>query len=549
MNEQMVVAAKAGPVMYDAVVVGAGFGGLYAVHKLRNELGLTVQAYENGGDVGGTWYRNRYPGALSDTESFVYRYSFDKELLQQGAWNRRYLTQPEILAYLGQVADRYDLRRSYQFNTKVTAARFDDASGSWRVTTDKGRTITAKYLVTGLGLLSATNKPAFKGLDRFKGGQYHTGAWPADGVDLKGKRVGIIGTGSSGVQAIVALAPEVAHLTVFQRSAQYVVPIANWPEDENQIREYKSRYDAIWDEIRQSAVAFGFAESSVPAMSVSAEERERVFKLGWERGGGFRFMFETFSDIATSKEANDAAADFIKRKIAQIVKNPETARKLTPTDLYAKRPLCADDYYGIYNRGNVSVVDVKADPIAEFTPAGIRTESGAECPLDAVIFATGFDAVDGNYTKVDICGRGGITLRQKWRDGPLGYLGMMETGFPNFFMILGPNGPFTNLPPSIEVQVEWIADVIAYMERNGIGTIEPSEDAEAEWLSTCRTIADMTLFPKAQSWIFGANIPGKKNAVMFYLGGLGNYRQTINAVKESGFKGLIFDKNKFAVAV
>lgn len=549
MNEQMVVAAKAGPVMYDAVVVGAGFGGLYAVHKLRNELGLTVQAYENGGDVGGTWYWNRYPGALSDTESFVYRYSFDKELLQQGAWKRRYLTQPEILAYLGQVADRYDLRRNYQFNTKVTAARFDDASGSWRVTTDKGRTVTAKYLVTGLGLLSATNKPAFKGLDSFKGGQYHTGAWPADGVDLKGKRVGIIGTGSSGVQAIVALAPEVAHLTVFQRSAQYVVPIANWPEDENQIREYKSRYDTIWDQIRQSAVAFGFAESSVPAMSVSAEERERVFEQGWERGGGFRFMFETFSDIATSKEANDAAADFIKRKIAQIVKNPEMARKLTPTDLYAKRPLCADDYYGIYNRGNVSLVDVKADPIAEFTPAGVRTESGAEYPLDAVIFATGFDAVDGNYTKVDMCGRGGITLRQKWRDGPLGYLGMMETGFPNFFMILGPNGPFTNLPPSIEVQVEWIADVIAHMERNGIGTIEPSEDAEAEWLTTCRTIADMTLFPKAQSWIFGANIPGKKNAVMFYLGGLGNYRETINAVKESGFKGLIFDKNKLAVAV
>ncbi|MFZ5780135.1 MAG: flavin-containing monooxygenase [Pseudomonadota bacterium] len=549
MNVQTAVAAKTGPVMYDAVVVGAGFGGLYAIHKLRNELGLTVQGYENGGDVGGTWYWNRYPGALSDTESFVYRYSFDKELLQQGAWKRRYLTQPEILAYLGQVADRYDLRRSYQFNTKVTAARFDDASGSWRVTTDKGWTVTAKYLVTGLGLLSATNKPGFKGLDSFKGEQYHTGAWPAEGVDLKGKRVGIIGTGSSGVQAIVALAPEVRQLTVFQRTAQYVVPIANWPEAEDQIRQYKSRYDAIWDQVRRSAVAFGFAESSVPAMSVSTEERERVFEQAWKRGGGFRFMFETFSDIATSKEANDAAADFIKRKIVQIVKDPETARKLTPTDLYAKRPLCADDYYGTYNRGNVSLLDVKADPIAEFTPAGIWTESGAEYRLDAVIFATGFDAVDGNYTKVDMRGRGGVTLRQKWRDGPLGYLGMMETDFPNFFMILGPNGPFTNLPPSIEVQVEWIADVIAHMERNGSGTIEPSEDAEAEWLTTCRTIADMTLFPKAQSWIFGANIPGKKNAVMFYLGGLGNYRQTINAVKESGFKGMILDKNKLAVAV
>ncbi len=549
MNEQLVVAAKkTEPVIYDAVVVGAGFSGLYAVHKLRNELSLTVEAYENGGDVGGTWHWNRYPGALSDTESFVYRYSFDKELLLQGAWKRRYLTQPEILAYLGQVADRYDLRHSYQFNTKVTAARFDDASGLWRVTTNKGRTVTTKYLVTGLGLLSATNKPDFKGLDSFKGGQYHTGAWPIDGVDLKGKRVGIIGTGSSGVQAIAALAPEVGHLTVFQRSAQYVVPLANWSEGEDQIRQYKSSYDAIWDQVRRSAVAFGFVESSVPAMSVSAEERERVFEQAWERGGGFRFMFETFSDIATSKEANDAAADFIKRKIAQIVKDPETARKLMPSDLYAKRPLCCDGYYDIYNRDNVSLVDVKADPITEFTPAGIRIESGAEYPLDVVIFATGFDAVDGNYAKIDMRGRGGITLQQKWRDGPLGYLGMMETDFPNFFMILGPNGPFTNLPPSIEAQVEWIGDIIAHMERHGIDTIEPSEDAEAEWLTTCRAIAGMTLFPNAQSWIFGANIPGKKNAVMFYLGGLGNYRQAISAVKESGFKGMIFDKNKLAVA-
>ncbi len=525
----------------DAVVIGAGFGGLYAVHKLRNELSLSVQGYDNGGDVGGTWFWNRYPGALSDTESFCYRYSFDKDLLQQGQWKTRYLTQPEILAYLNDFADRYDIRRSFQFNTSVTATCFDEATGLWHVSTDKGQTITAKYLITGLGLLSATNTPQFNGIDTFKGKVYHTGAWP-EGVDLRGKRVGIVGTGSTGIQVIIALAPVASHLTVFQRSAQYVVPIGNRPEDEAKINDYKARYDDIWKQIRSSVVAFGFQESAVPAMSVSEAEREHVFEEAWQRGGGFRFMFETFCDIATSQEANDAAANFIKRKIAQIVKNPETARKLMPTDLYAKRPLCGVDYYEVYNRDNVRLVDVKADPIAEFTPTGIKLVSGAEHKLDIVVFATGFDAVEGNYTKIDMRGRGGVPMSEQWKDGPLGYLGIMEADFPNLFMILGPNGPFTNLVPSIEVQVEWIADTIAMMESEGHGTIEPKQEARDRWIDTCRTISDMTLFPKAESWIFGANIPGKKNAVRFYLAGLGAYRNELQKVVDSGYATLDFDR-------
>ena len=541
MNVQTVVAAKTGPVMYDAVVVGAGFGGLYAVHKLRNELGLTVQAYENGGDVGGTWYWNRYPGALSDTESFCYCYSFDKELLQKGKWKTRYLTQPEILGYLNEVVDHFDLRRSYQFNTMVTAARFDERSGLWHVTTDKGQTIKAKYLVTGLGLLSAINKPKFKGVAEFRGQILHTGAWP-EGINLSGKKVGIIGTGSTGVQVIIALAPIVKQLNVFQRSAQYVVPIGNWPESEAKINEYKANYDKIWKQVKESVVAMGFAESTVPATSVSEEERESVFEQIWHKGGGFRFMFETFSDIATSPEANEAACNFIKKKIRQIVKDPETARKLTPKDLYAKRPLCGIDYYGVYNRDNVSLIDVKADPIAEFTPKGIRLQSGQEHELDVIVLATGFDAVDGNYTRIDIRGRGGVTIRDKWKDGPLGYLGVMEADFPNLFMILGPNGPFTNLPPSIESQVEWFTEMIAYMEREGLRTAEATQAAEDEWVNTCRTIADMTLFPKAESWIFGANIPGKKNAVMFYLAGIGAYRNALKEVRDSNYKTIAFDR-------
>ncbi len=528
-------AATAPGADFDAVVIGAGFGGLYMTRKLRDERGMKVRCYEIGSDVGGTWYWNRYPGALSDTESFVYCYSFDNDLLQEWKWKNRYVTQPEILEYLGHVADRYDLRRSFQFDTEVKSARFDEETNLWEIETDKGDKVTAQYLITALGLLSATNTPNFKGHKTFRGEQYHTGDWPRREVDFTGKRVGVIGTGSTGVQFITATAPKAGHLTVFQRSPQYSVPVGQGPLSDEYIADVKSNYDNIWEQVRKSNVAFGFEESTTPASAVSKEEQERVFEAAWNKGGGFRFMFETFSDIAVDPVSNEAAAAFIRKKITGIVKNSETAAKLTPHDLYAKRPLCDSGYYATFNRDNVSLVDVKANPIIEITPKGVRTTDG-EYELDILVYATGFDAVDGNYTKMDIRGRKGKQIRDRWHGGPTSHLGVANAGYPNMFMILGPNGPFTNLPPSIEVQVEWISDLIANMRAEGLAVVEATQQAEDGWTATCKGIANMTLFPKAESWIFGSNIPGKTNTVMFYLGGLGNYHQVLKDEADGGYK-------------
>ena len=520
----------------DAIVIGAGFGGIYMLHKLRNELGLTVKTLEKGGGVGGTWYFNRYPGAKSDTEGFVYRYSFDKDLLQEWDWTTRYLDQPDVLAYLEHVVERYDLGRDIQLDTEVTGAAFDEETDLWTVTTADGTRLTSRYLVNSLGLLAKTNIPDIPGLDTFAGTLVHTNAWPHD-LDLTGKRVGVIGTGSTGTQFIVAAAKLASHLTVFQRSPQYCVPSGNGPVERADVERIKENFDAIWEQVRGSVVAFGFEESGVEAMSVSEEERNRVFQENWDKGNGFRFMFGTFSDIATNPEANAAAAAFIRSKISEIVEDPETARKLTPTDIYAKRPLCNEGYYETYNRDNVELVSIKENPIEQITPAGVETADGVEHALDVLVLATGFDAVDGNYRAMDLRGRGGRHIDEHWGDGPTSYLGVSKAGFPNMFMILGPNGPFTNLPPSIEAQVDFIGELIRTAEREGVRTVEPTQAAEDAWTATCEEIANMTLFPQAESWIFGANIPGKKNAVMFYMAGHSAYRQKLGEVAERGYEG------------
>jgi len=524
---------------FDAIIIGAGIGGMYMLKKLRDELGMRVRVFDRAPGVGGTWYWNRYPGALSDTETYLYCYSWDPQLLQDWEIRTRYVEAPRILEYLEHVADRYDLRRNMQLETGVTAAHFDEDRGVWRVTTDRDETFTAKYLVTALGLLSATNVPTIAGRETFAGEQYHTGNWPS-GVSFEGKRVGVIGTGSTGIQVITRIAPQARHLTVFQRSPQYSVPIGNGPLPADEEAEIKRNYDRIWAEAKKSMVAFGLNESKVPAMSVSEEERRAVFQKAWDKGGGFRFMFETFSDIATDAAANEAAASFIREKIAEIVEDPEIARKLTPHDYYAKRPLCDSGYYATYNRDNVTLVDVKATPIREITPKGIRTADGVEHELDMIVFATGFDAVDGNYTKIDLRGRGGERIKDHWRQGPTSYLGTTVANFPNMFMILGPRGPFTNLPPSIETQVEFIHALIGHAERSGARSVEASAAAEAGWAATCKEIADGTLFPKAESWIFGANIPGKPNVVLFYMAGLGAYREALNEVRNAGYRGFDF---------
>lgn len=459
---------------FDAIVIGGGFGGLYAVKKLRDELKLKVQAFDKATDVAGTWYWNRYPGALSDTETHLYCYSWDKELLQSLEIKKKYVQGPDVRKYLQQVAEKHDLKKSYQFNTAIQSAHYNEADALWEVTTEYGDKYTARFLITALGLLSAPNLPNIKGINQFKGELHHTSRWPDD-VSFEGKRVGVIGTGSTGVQVITAVAPLVKHLTVFQRSAQYSVPIGNDPMSEQDVKNIKDNYDKIWDGVWNSALGFGLNESTVPAMSVSAEERKAIFEKAWQTGGGFRFMFETFGDIATNMEANIEAQNFIKGKIAEIVKDPETAQKLMPKDLYAKRPLCDSGYYNTFNRDNVRLEDVKANPIVEITENGVKLENGDFVELDMLICATGFDAVDGNYVRMDIQGKNGVAMKDYWKEGPSSYMGVTVHNYPNMFMVLGPNGPFTNLPPSIESQVEWISDTIQYTVENNVESIEATK--------------------------------------------------------------------------
>ena len=531
----------------DALVVGAGFGGIYMLHKLRNDLGLDAVAIDKAGGVGGTWYWNKYPGALSDSEGFVYQYSFDRDLYAQTPWKTKFVRQPEILEYLNGVVDRYDLRDHIALQTAMTDASFDEVAGIWTVHTDRGVTFECRFLVNGLGLLSATNVPDFPGMNDFEGRLVHTGAWPED-LDLTGKRVGVIGNGSTGNQVITATAPIAGHLTSFQRTPQYSVPAGNRELPPEELQSHRDDFDATWDQVRNSSVAMGFVESERETFSVSAEERERIFEAAWQNGGGFRFMFETFCDIATDEAANEEAASFIRRKIAQIVKDPETRRKLTPTDLYARRPLCDSGYYDTFNRPNVSMVSLKETPITHVTEKGIVTADGTLHELDVLILATGFDAVDGNYTRVDISGRDGKSLRDHWSDGPTSYLGVATTGFPNMFMILGPNGPFTNLPPTIETQVEWIAEAIRHSSGSDARWLDVRPEIETAWTETCSDIAHQTLFPRAASWIFGANIPGKKRTVMFYLGGMKEFRSISAAETAAGYPGFLSSADVLADA-
>ena len=520
----------------DALVVGAGFGGIYMLHKLRNELGLDAVAIDKAGGVGGTWYWNKYPGALSDSEAFVYQYSFDRDLYEP--WNTKFVQGPDVLAYLNKVVTRYDLREHIHLETGMTSADFDEVFGIWTVRTDRGVTYRARFLVTALGLLSATNTPDLHGIEHFEGRIVHTGAWPEE-LDLNGKRVGVIGNGSTGNQVISAVAPIAKHLTSFQRTPQYSVPAGNRKLSPEQIQAYRDNFDATWDQVRNSSVAMGFKESTIGTFEVSPEERERIYQRAWDEGGGFRFMFETFNDIATDEAANEEAAKFIRRKIAEIVKDPETARKLTPHDLYARRPLCDTGYFEAFNRANVTLVSVKENPIVRVTQEGIVTEDGTLHKLDILVFATGFDAVDGNYVRTDIRGRHGRSVKEHWVEGPTSYAGITTSGFPNMFMILGPNGAFTNLPPTIEAQVEWITDAIRHVAETETGRIELKPDAESDWTDTCVEVAAATVFGSVDSWIFGANIPGKKRSVLFYLGGLSEYRKILDAEAAAGYPSFI----------
>ena len=525
------------PSTVDAVIVGAGFGGMYMLHRLRKQ-GLTCRVFEAGNGVGGTWYWNRYPGARCDVESMQYSYSFADDLQQEWSWSELFASQPEILQYANHVADRLDLKRDIQFDTRVTAAEFDETTHAWTVRTDQGDVVSARFCVMATGCLSTARKPDFSGMDDFKGQTYHTGHWPHEGVDLSGLRVAVIGTGSSAIQAIPVIAQTAKHLTVFQRTPNFSIPSRNGPMTPDYEHQWKSTYPEQRAEARVSRNGVLTNPNDFSALSVSDEERRRILEQRWAEGGT-RFM-AAFNDLALNKQSNDFAAEFVREKIRGMVRDPATAELLAPKGhpIGTKR-ICVDtDYFLTYNRDNVTLVDVRQTPIAAMTPDGLRI-GDKEYQFDAIVFATGFDAMTGTLTRIDIRGRDGETLVDKWEAGPRTYLGLMTAGFPNMFMITGPGSPsvLSNMIVSIEQHVDWVADCIGYLSTRQLDCIEANRDAEDNWVEHVNEVAFKTLYPSANSWYMGANIPGKPRVFMPYIGGVGSYRMTCDRIAADGYEG------------
>ena len=521
----------------DAVVVGAGFGGMYMLHRLR-KLGLTVRVFEAGTGVGGTWYWNRYPGARCDVESMQYSYSFSEELQQDWSWSELFASQPEILRYANHVADKLDLRRDMRFDTRVTEAVFDESAHRWTVRTDRGDVVSARFCIMASGCLSTARRPDFPGMDTFKGQTYHTGHWPHEGVDLAGLRIGVIGTGSSAIQAIPVIAEAASHLTVFQRTPNFSIPSRNGPMLPDYEQHWKTIYPDQREKARHSKNGVLTNPNDFSALSVPEQERLRILEERWSEGGT-RFM-AAFNDLALNQESNDFAAEFVRGKIRSMVKDPATAELLAPKNhpIGTKR-ICVDtNYFLTYNRDNVTLVDVSKNPIEALTPDGLRI-GDTEHQFDAIVFATGFDAMTGTLTRIDIQGRDGETLRDKWEAGPRTYLGLMTAGFPNLFMITGPGSPsvLSNMIVSIEQHVDWIADCIGRLNTRQVDCIEATYDAENNWVDHVNEVAFKTLYPSANSWYMGANIPGKPRVFMPYIGGVGNYRETCDKIAADGYEG------------
>ena len=527
---------------FDAVVIGAGFSGMYMLKSLRDKLGLKVRVYEAGETVGGTWYWNRYPGARCDSDSYIYCFTFDKQLLQEWEWSERYPEQPEILSYLEHVAERHDMKRDMQFNTRVTSAEFDEENNLWTVHTDSDEVVTARYLIAAVGSLSQTNVPKFKGLESFQGKWYHTSRWPHEGVDFTAKRVAVIGTGATAVQAIPEIAQQAKHLTVFQRTANYCVPARNGKVDPELVKARKADYDGIVERIRDSL--FGQEHYLIPqsVLEVSPEEREREFDRMWD-AGGFAFWLANYQDMLFSQEANELCADYIRRKIRGTVKDPDVAERLIPKGhaYGTKRQPLDTNYYETFNKNNVLLVDAATDGgIEEITEKGIRA-GGKEYEFDIIVLATGFDAMTGALKALNLKGRGGATLDQEWGDGPHSYLGISVVGFPNLFTITGPQSPsvLTNMPVAIEQHVEWVTDCIDHMRKTGKTSIEPTTQAQDEWVTHVNAVIGETLFTSANSWYMSANIDGKPRAFLPYLDpeGVGGYRKRCDEIAANGYTG------------
>ena len=524
---------------FDVVIIGAGFAGLHLLHRLRG-MGFSAKVLEAAADVGGVWYCNRYPGARCDVESLQYSYAFSNELEQQWVWTEKYAGQPKIFRYIRHVAERFDLRRDIAFNTRVQSANFDEKSGQWDLHTDTGLRVTAQFCVMATGALSIPRLPDLPGIASFTGKIYHTGAWPHEGVDFTGLRVGVVGTGSSGIQAIPAIARQAQKLLVFQRTANFSIPAWNAPLTPEVQQAWKARYAEHRKRAREVGTLYEFSDHA--AMQVSAEQRQREYQRRWNQGG-VNFV-HAFNDLMVNKNSNDTIADFVRAKIREIVKNPETAEALCPTDhpLGTKR-ICVDTgYFETYNRGNVQLVDLKKTPIAEVTSNRVRT-SDASHELDALVCATGYDALTGALLNIDIRGKGGQALAEKWAHGPRTYLGLMTCGFPNLFIITGAGSPsvLVNMVVGIEQHVEWIGDCLNYLRTRGLGTIEATKEAEDRWVEHVNQAAGKTLFPMANSWFLGANIPGKPRVFMPYVAKIGVYREECQRVADKGYEGFALE--------
>lgn len=533
-------------VSLDALIIGAGFSGIYMLRKLRDELGLNARVFDKAGGIGGTWYWNKYPGALSDSRSHLYCYSFDDDLLNEWEWKNRYSSRPEILEYLEHVVDRFDLRRDMTLGVAIESAVFDESDGRWRVVTADGEVFRVKYLLSTMGILNAAVMPNIEGIDSFAGVSCHTSQWPED-LDVTGKRVGVIGSGSTGTQVVAALAPVVEHLTAFVRTPQYAVPIGNQPLTEDERRHLRENARAIWDDIYASMSAYGITPEPPPtaALEVSEEERTRVYQRAWDtagpNAGPFHVFTGTFNDVMFSPEANETMAEFVRGKIREIVKDPETARKLTPNDLWARRPVADDGYLESFNRDNVSLVATKEQPIARIVPEGVLLEDGTTVELDVIVYATGFDGFSGPFRSMELRGRGGVRLDERWENKVSTLSGVAVSGYPNMFIVPGPFCPFANNPPMISSLGDFVGELIAHAERIGARTVEADAAAEAAYVEECEAIARQTVFFGVDSWLTGTNVEGKPRQVLMNLKGLAAYRQEAAQQAKDGFGQFHFD--------
>ncbi|MEO8811754.1 MAG: NAD(P)/FAD-dependent oxidoreductase [Caulobacteraceae bacterium] len=525
---------------YDAVIIGAGFAGLYAIHKLRS-LGFHVIALEKADDVGGVWYWNRYPGARCDCESYYYSYSFSSALQQEWDWSLRYSEQPEILNYLRHVADRFDLRPHIRFSAAVESATFDEKAQLWRVRTGDGVSVASRFLISAAGCLSQIHRPDIPGLDKFAGQTWWTAAWPHGGVDFTGRRVGVIGAGASAVQAIPRIAKQAMHVTVFQRTANWVLPARNVATTAEFNAWVKDHYDDIRDACANSAGAVPFEPPEKSALEVSDDQRRTTYEALWKEGG-MRF-FTAFTDLFTSSLANETAQAFVRDHIRRIVIDPATAEKLVPTDhpIGVKRPPLEDDYYATFNRQNVTLVDIRQSPIAAVESSGVVTAEGSYA-MDDLVLATGFDAMSGALLAIDVRGRGGIRLCDRWGEGPRSYLGLAIAGFPNLFTVTGPLSPsvLANMPTAIEQHVDWIACCLDAMRQRGDQVIEATPAAEDAWVRHTADVMSHTLYSRSHSWYFGSNIPGKARRFGVYVGGFSSYREKCEDVAEANYEGFHF---------